>query len=71
MIDNKDDVQAGDIWADYPHLGHCGLVVRIFDDTVGNKKVKRITIKHCSSGQGGVFENDFDIYFKGHGKFYR
>jgi len=30
-----------------------------------------ITITHCSSGQGGVFPNDWSKYFHSGGKFYR
>lgn len=56
------DVAVHDIWAN-EGLSHCGLVVAI----VGNK----ITIRHDSSAQGGVVENDFDTFFKGQGSFYR
>ncbi len=60
------DLQINDIWAN-ANLDHCGLVSKI-ENTNGTKK---ITIKHCSSSQGRVAENDFATYFHSGGKFYR
>jgi hypothetical protein len=60
------DLQVNDIWAN-ARLNHCGLVSNI-EDVNGTKK---ITIRHCSSNQGKVAENDFAIYFHSGGEFYR
>lgn len=59
----KEDVKAGDVWVNR-RQNHCGLVVRVEDDG------KKILIRHCSSGQGGVVENYFPSYLKD-GDFYR
>ena len=48
-----------------PDQGHCGMVIAV----VGQGAT--ITIRHDSSAQGGVVENDFDLFFKGKGAFYR
>jgi hypothetical protein len=60
------DLQIDDIWAN-AKLDHCGLVSNI-EEMNGTKT---ITIKHCSSNQGKVAENDFATYFHSGGKFYR
>jgi hypothetical protein len=63
------NVRVNDIWAS-PTLDHTGLVIRVFPPVqVGGNPT--ITIRHDSSGQGRVAENDFATYFHGHGSFYR
>ena len=71
IIQGKTEVQRGsvqvnDIWVS-PTQDHTGLVVRV---TPGNPS-PAIMIRHDSSRQGGVFENDFATYFHGQGRFYR
>jgi hypothetical protein len=71
------DVQVGDVWARLKHAvrtgggkeptTHCGLVSKV--DTSGD--TPKITIKHCSSGQKKVAENDWTQFFAGGGAFYR
>jgi hypothetical protein len=56
------DVKVNDIWAN-EGLTHCGLVIAASD--------QGITIRHDSSAQGGVHDNDFDSYFHGQGTFHR
>jgi hypothetical protein len=58
------DVQVNDIYVSPPE-DHCGLVSAV---TTGGAA---ITIRHDSSAQGGVRENDFDSYFHGTGTFRR
>ena len=53
-----------DIWVNEVE-DHCGLVVAV---TTGAAKV---TIRHDSSRQGGVKDNDLDQYFGGKGSFCR
>lgn len=66
-IDRKtEDVKINDIWAN-SKKDHCGLVLKV--EGKGDKT--KITIRHCSSGQGGVVDNDFQSHFKGDGDFYR
>ena len=63
------DAQVNDIWAN-TGLTHCGLVATITPAaTAGAPPI--ITITHDSSGQGGVFTNDWATYFHGGGVFYR
>lgn len=63
------NVRVNDIWAS-PTLDHTGLVIRVNPPaTAGGPRV--ITIRHDSSGQGGVAENDFAAYFHSAGSFYR
>lgn len=72
-----EDVQVGDVWARLKGerrsggtaepTSHCGRVIRVNDDA----DVPVITIKHCSSGQRRVAENDWASYFGRGGKFYR
>jgi len=66
VVENRADVKVNDIWAN-DKKDHCGLVAKI----EGEGEQQKITIRHCSSRQGGVFSNDFDTYFGGKGKFYR
>ncbi len=61
-------VSLNDIWANNAR-NHCGLVVKV--EPLRGTPPNKITIRHDSSEQGGVFENDFDTYFKGAGTFHR
>jgi hypothetical protein len=61
-------VTVNDIWAS-PTLDHTGLVIRVASARGGGRP--DITIRHDSSRQGRVAENDFATYFHGHGSFYR
>jgi hypothetical protein len=72
-----EDVQVNDVWArqkgDSGAAGkeptnHCGMVVKVERDPAG--AIQSITIKHDSSGQKKLAENDWKTYFKGGGKFY-
>ncbi|MFN0101519.1 MAG: hypothetical protein ACKV2U_05445 [Bryobacteraceae bacterium] len=68
-VPNISNVQVNDIWAS-PSLDHTGLVIRIAPPAkAGGSPV--LTIRHDSSRQGGVAENDFATYFHGQGSFYR
>jgi hypothetical protein len=72
-IDQKqEEVKVDDIWRGFVPMDHCGLVVRIQEIKGKDDEVKqKITIRHCSSGQGRVLDSDFETYFKGKGDFYR
>ena len=61
-------VRVNDIWVNIAQ-DHTGLVVRVSPGAPGQPP--QITIRHDSSRQGGVFENDFRTYFHGQGKFFR
>ena len=61
-----EEVKLHDIWVN-PGKDHCGLVISIRDKD--GKKIYRI--RHCSSGQGGVVENDHTSLWKGAGSFHR
>jgi hypothetical protein len=71
-------VSEGDVWArvkgtkgsagDNEPSSHCGMVVKVIR-TVGEPP--KITIKHCSSGQRKVAENDWAQWFRSGGQFYR
>jgi hypothetical protein len=63
------NVQVDDIWAN-SELSHTGLVIRVTEDRA-RRGMRNITIRHDSSRQGGVNDNDFATYFKGQGRFYR
>lgn len=63
------NVRANDIYVT-PTLDHTGLVVRVTPPAKPGG-VPGITIRHDSSAQGKVAENDFATYFHGHGNFYR
>ena len=70
-IDRQEEkVEINDIWAN-SNQNHCGLVSNIEDVKTGEKVIQKITIKHCSSNQGMVAENDFNSHFNGDGNFYR
>jgi hypothetical protein len=64
-----ENVLVNDIYVT-PAFDHTGLVIRV---TPGSKPSdpRKIMIKHDSSGQGRVAENDFATYFHGRGAFYR
>jgi hypothetical protein len=63
---SRDKVAVNDIWANSDR-DHCGMVIAV--SAAGNSN--KITIRHCSSGQGGVVNNDFDQFFKAQGTFHR
>jgi hypothetical protein len=63
------DVQVNDIYVS-PTADHTGLVIRVVPATTRGA-APSITIRHDSSGQGRVAENEFATYFHGHGTFYR
>lgn len=62
-------VAVNDIWAS-PTLDHTGIVIRITPPAQPGGS-PALTIRHDSSGQGRVAENDFATYFHGHGSFCR
>jgi hypothetical protein len=68
-VPNILQVRANDIWAS-PSLDHTGLVIRVIPPAQASGQ-PAITIRHDSSRQGGVAENDFATYFHGQGTFYR
>jgi hypothetical protein len=63
---NISQVRVNDIWTS-PTYDHTGLVVRVTPAKAGGQPA--ITIRHDSSRQGGVAENDFATYFHGRGSF--
>jgi hypothetical protein len=63
------DVKINDIYVT-PKADHTGLVSRVFPATTSSNQV-HIMIRHDSSGQGKVAENEFATYFHGQGRFYR
>jgi hypothetical protein len=72
-----EDVQVNDVWARQKGdsgaggkepTNHCGMVVGVERDPAG--AIVSITIRHNSSRQKKVAENDWKTYFKGGGKFY-
>jgi hypothetical protein len=67
-LPNRKDVAVNDIWANSAR-DHCGLVIKVV--AKAGTPPNTITIRHDSSAQGGVKENDFDLYFKGSGTFHR
>ena len=69
IIDVK-DIQVNDIYVT-PHVDHTGMVIKIIPENVALKQKRTIIIRHDSSGQGRVVDNEFDTYFKGSGTFYR
>lgn len=76
-IDAK-DVQEGDVWArlkgetgaggDKEPTSHCGMVQSV---TRTDNRPPTIVIRHCSSGQKKVADNDWAQYFKSGGRFYK
>jgi hypothetical protein len=63
------NVQVNDIYV-MPAMDHTGLVVNVVPNSVPGKP-PLITIRHDSSNQGRVADNDFASYFHGQGTFYR
>jgi len=71
------NVAIGDVWARLKGApssaggneptSHCGMVIKVEQGARGAK----ITIKHCSSGQKKVAEDDWAKRFGGGGRFYR
>jgi hypothetical protein len=68
-VKSLDKVRVGDIYVN-PAKTHCGVVSRVHTTKVKPLQ-RKITIKHASSRQGRVAENDFNTYFKGKGSFFR
>jgi hypothetical protein len=64
------DLRTNDIYVT-PHVDHTGLVSRIIPANAATNTPQRIFIRHDSSAQGGVAENEFSTYFHGLGTFYR
>ena len=72
------DVRVGDVWARLKGAArdgggneptsHCGMVSRV-EHQAAAKPV--VTVKHCSSGQRKVAENDWTTHFGAGGRFYR
>jgi hypothetical protein len=62
-------VRVNDIWANSAR-DHTGLVVRVTPSAQQGGQ-PAITIRHDSSRQRGVAENDFATHFNGEGTFYR
>jgi hypothetical protein len=63
------NVRPNDIYVS-PTADHTGLVIRVTPPAAPGG-VPGITIRHDSSAQGRVAENEFATYFHGHGTFYR
>ena len=63
------DVKVNDVYCT-PSKDHTGLVVKVVADPKAPDTPK-ITIRHDSSAQGKVAENEFATYFKGKGTFHR
>lgn len=63
------DVRVGDTWV-AAAVNHTGLVQTVTPDSRPGQPTK-ITIRHDSSGQGGVRDNDFAGYFHSGGTFHR
>ena len=63
------DVRLDDIWVNH-EVHHTGLVIQVFPSLDENKN-PTITIRHDSSGQKRLADNDFDQYFHGDGFFVR
>jgi|SRR5271170_6731101 len=62
-------VRVNDIWAS-ASLDHTGLVIRVGPPATAGAQ-PTITIRHDSSAQGRVAENEFATYFHSSGSFYR
>ncbi len=63
------DVQSGDIYVNSAE-NHTGLVVRVMRN-LDPHEMPDITIRHDSSRQHGLADNDFKHYFHGQGSFCR
>lgn len=74
MIGGKSEVKVADVKVDdiyvTPSKDHTGLVVKVTPDPK-NPDAPKIVIRHDSSAQGKVAENEFATHFKGAGRFYR
>ncbi len=64
------NVRINDIYVT-PHVDHTGLVFKIIPANPANNTPQRIFIRHDSSVQRRVAENEFATYFNGRGSFYR
>jgi hypothetical protein len=64
-----ENVRVNDIYVT-PSTDHTGLVLRVVHPTRPGEAT-RITIRHDSSAQGRVSDNDFATYFRSRGNFYR
>jgi hypothetical protein len=63
------DVKVDDVYCT-PGKDHTGIVVKVTPDPKAADKPK-VIIRHDSSAQGKVAENEFATYFKGKGTFHR
>ena len=63
------DVRSGDIWINDDE-DHAGLFVRVMPN-LDPHEMPEITIRHDSSRQHGLADNDFRHYFHGQGSFWR
>lgn len=63
------DVKVNDVYTT-PSKDHTGLVIKVVADKAKPDEPK-ITIRHDSSAQGKVADNEFATYFKGKGSFWR
>lgn len=63
------DVKVNDVYAT-PSKDHTGLVIKVLANKAKPEE-PTITIRHDSSAQGKVADNEFATYFKGKGSFYR
>jgi len=63
------DVKVDDIYVT-PTKDHTGLVLRVTASKTAGKP-PTIVIRHASSGQGRVADNEFATYFHGRGSFHR
>ncbi len=78
QVKDRSQVKVGDIWiaikgVDWTDHDHCGIVIQVTpvtDQATGTPGAK-MTIKHDSSGQGRVAQDDLDQRFKGKGRFFR
>jgi hypothetical protein len=68
-VPNISQVRVNDVWASSSQ-DHTGLVIRVTPPAQAGGQ-PTISIRHDSSRQGGVAENDFATYFHGQGSFYR
>ena len=69
QVSDLSQVRVNDIYVT-PSVDHTGMVIRITPPIVPNRS-PTIIIRHDSSAQHGVKENDFATYFHGQGRFYR
>lgn len=62
------DVKVDDVYVT-PQQDHTGIVIRVMPGPTG--KPPNITIRHASSGQGKVADDQFAIRFRSRGTFHR